>query len=275
VAELDRELMVLNARRLVLSSLLDAAQARYEARAVPLADVFRVTTQLNRVDQDVAAVRRNRRIAVARLNGLLNRTASAAISPSLHRDPVITENDASAWLASALENRPAFAALRARSDLVVAQRRAADAQSDPVWSLGFAYMARFQPSPVGDDLFSLVLGIELPFFANRQTDARLDELTADAMRIEHDRDEVVRQLRAEIETTLEAMARDAHRNSGPAARARPGADSIGVAPRRLSGPVAGRNSELGGRQRGRMEQLMPSKRPDGTVATAPSHRQDR
>jgi outer membrane protein TolC len=204
--ELDRVHEVLEAQREVFSALREAAQARYEARVSQLTDVLRVDTALNGLDQDIARVERSRRIAQARLNGLLNRPSDAAIAPHRGADAVSPEGDADAWLARTIENRPAFEALEARRLLVDAQVAAAEASDDPIFNVGLGWTARFQDAPVGTDLITLSVGVNLPFFSSRRADARVQELLVEDQRIDQDEQALLRQLRADIGTQLEAMA---------------------------------------------------------------------
>lgn len=200
---LNRALSVLEEERMVLSMLLDAARVRYETGVVPLSDVLRASTEINRLDQEILAVERNLRIAVADINGLLNRETTTAIDPAIY--DLETMRGADEWLAAAVENRPAFEAFQAQHLLVLAQAHSAEASDDPVWNLGVSSSIRFQDDPVGAELWSVSFGINLPFFSNRRVDARLDELSARSSQLDFDEEEMIRRLRAEIGSNLEAI----------------------------------------------------------------------
>lgn len=202
---LDRAANVLRQRQAILETLQDAARARYEARAVPLSDVYRVETQISRIEQELLRVARDRSIAQAEFNGLLQRSADAPVETAGVDDVRTVDRGEQYWLERAIAQRPAFAHLDAREDLLGAQERSAEASDDPVWNLGMAYAARFQDAPVGSDLLSLTMGINLPFFSANRADARLDELGALRMGVDADRRELIRRLRADIGTRLEAL----------------------------------------------------------------------
>ena len=189
----------------VLHALRDAAGARYEARAASLTDVFRVETQISRVEQEVLRVSREHAIARAELNGLLQRPPGTQIETTAPTEPVPVEGDIEIWLQRALEQRPAFASLQARESLIAAQQRSAETSSTPLWSIGLAYGARFQDEPIGDDLISLTLGISLPFYSANSADARVEELDAGLTGLDGERRELVRALRSEIGVHLEAL----------------------------------------------------------------------
>ena len=205
IVGLDRMQVTLAARLDVLQALQDAAEARYEARTVPLADVFRVLTQISRVEQEVLRVSRERAIARAQLNGLLQRHPEAVIETTAPGVIVPVEGDLETWTQRALEQRPAFTSFEAHEDVIAAQRRTADTDSNPQWNVGLTYGARFQDEPVGDDLIGLTLGLSLPFYSSNRTEARAEELDAAMGELNGERQELVRMLRSEIGVHLEAL----------------------------------------------------------------------
>ena len=203
IAGLDRAEAVLNDQLVLFDDLREAARGRYEARVVPLTDVLRVETEISRVREILIEVQRNRRTAVAQLNGLLNRAETAPLIAPTARDPVPLARTSEEWLELAVERRPAFDALRARTAAIDARIAAAEANADPVWEVGLGYTARFQDTPVGNDLLSLTLGINLPFFSSNRADAAVNELSALGLEVGFDRDELLRGLRAQIDTQVE------------------------------------------------------------------------
>lgn len=212
----ERAVAALDARARVLEELRGAAQARYEARAATLADVMRVEAERSRVEQQLAQLARERLVALAELNGLLARPADTPleVGPELDASPdagaqgalELTPAAADAWLARALAARPELTRIAVTERALAASERAAEASSAPTWSAGVAYSLRLQDAPVGDDLVSVTLGIELPIFAGHRADARLAELDAQRLALDAERREVERALRASVGMHLAALA---------------------------------------------------------------------
>jgi cobalt-zinc-cadmium efflux system outer membrane protein len=207
----ERAVAALDARARVLEELRGAAQARYEARAATLADVMRVEAERSRLEQQLAQLARERLVAIAELNGLLARPAEAPLDVEAEADleepsAPLTPAAADDWLTRALAARPELVRIAVSEQALAASERAAEASSAPTWSAGVAYSLRLQDAPVGDDLVSVTLGIDLPIFAGHRADARLAELDAQRLALDAERREVERALRAGVGMHLAALA---------------------------------------------------------------------
>ena len=201
----DRATDVLDQQLEAFNTLRDGARGRYEARIVPLTDVLRVETEINRLREVTLGIQSSRRTAVAQLNGLLNRdSGSVVVTYSPRREYVPLTESTEDWVSQAIETRPAFEALRQRQRAIYSQIAAANSAGNPSWEIGVAYSARFQEPPVGSDLLSLSLGINLPFFSSNAAEAEVDELEARSLGSDFDRDELLRQLRSQIAVRVES-----------------------------------------------------------------------
>ena len=202
----DRAFGVLEQQLDAFSALRDGARGRYEAGVVPLTDVLRVDTEINRVRELIVEIERNRRTAVATLNGLLNRPTQTPIETRLlPRDHTPSTETRQQWTELAIQRRPAFEALAARRSAIASGIRAAEAGAMPMWEVGLAYSLRFQEPPLGNDLVSLSFGINLPFFSRARSEAQVDELAARSLAVDYDQDELVRQLEAQVAAHLESV----------------------------------------------------------------------
>lgn len=102
-------------------------------------------------------------------------------------------------LRAAIETLPAVRALDARIAVADADVRIARADKRPDWRVGVSYGRR---APSFGDLASLNVSIDLPLFAGRRQNPRIDASTSQAQSARFDREAGTRELAAALEADL-------------------------------------------------------------------------
>ena len=200
---LDRSLDVLVETRELIRRLERIAEAMYAVGSGRQADVLRAQVEIARMTEDILRMEAMRVAEAARLNGLLDRPATASVSrpalPNLEVSLPVTDS----LIALAVAARPM---LRAAGELVaaaVAEERRAAREIWPDLTLGVIYGQRGMPEGGTERMLSLMVGATVPIWAgSRQKQMRLE---AQAMRemVEADLASITAETRARV---LEILA---------------------------------------------------------------------
>jgi cobalt-zinc-cadmium efflux system outer membrane protein len=112
----ERALEISHAHRRLLETIAASAQARYEVGHATQEEVLRVELELGEIERQRVTLTTERRVSVARLNGLLHRPPAEALPPPpTTATPDLTPPAAlDRLLAEALDARPELAAATAR-----------------------------------------------------------------------------------------------------------------------------------------------------------------
>jgi cobalt-zinc-cadmium efflux system outer membrane protein len=172
----EDSLAVNDSVEVILHHVVAVAESRYQVGKAVQADVLRAQSELLMIDNERLDLERARNEAAARLNGLLDRPAAAAVPKTSTRPalaPVPAERD---LVEQAVARRPDIA--RARAEVRVAQARQALAERENLPELsGWAgYMINLR----GVHTFTLGLSSSLPVFASKRRSALARAAGSDA-----------------------------------------------------------------------------------------------
>ncbi len=161
---------VAQAHRHIMTRMVQSAHARYESGAGRLEDVLRAEAEEAQVLADLEMFKAEERAARADLDALRGRRAGGAPAP-LDTLPVVrVPADAAAWQVAVSDQHPRLRefAARARNSRLAAT--AARRMAWPDLSLQFGY--GFRETLVGnrpqDDMWTAMVGFQLPIFAGQR-----------------------------------------------------------------------------------------------------------
>jgi outer membrane protein, heavy metal efflux system len=161
VAYADRSLVVMQHTLNLLRDFREVSTAMYAVGTSVQQDVLRAQVEVAKMTERISRTTQDRVAAVARLNALLGRDASAAIDAVQLPDSTEALPSADTLTAWALAARPGLRAdgerVAAADAAVLAARRALL----PTMDVGVSYQAR----PMYPDMVSIVIGVSLPVFA--------------------------------------------------------------------------------------------------------------
>ncbi len=187
------------------AELRQVALARYAAGLVEQQDPLAAGVESARLAHHAVLLDRERRVAVARLNALLGRPASAELPPPADDSvapvaPTMAAMDTDSLVRAARTTRPEVQAAVSRVAARVAQRRLAQRSRWPGLMVGVAYDT-YMDEP--ERRTSLELGVELPLFGGRS--ARRQEADAELAVAEAEHRALMLDVEREV---VEALARD-------------------------------------------------------------------
>lgn len=177
---LDRSIDVLVETRELIRQLERIAEAMYAVGSGRQADVLRAQVETARMTEDIVRMQAMRVAEGARLNGLLNRPATALVPrPALSNlDVPLPTTDS--LIALAVVARPMLRAAGEQVSVALAEERRAAREIWPDLTLGVIYGQRGMPEGGRERMLSLMVGATVPIWAgSRQKQMRLE---AEAMR---------------------------------------------------------------------------------------------
>ena len=177
---LDRSIEVLMETRELIRRLERIAEAMYAVGSGRQADVLRAQVETARMTEDILRMEAMRVAEGARLNGLLDRTATASVPrPELpNLDVPLPTTDS--LIALAIAARPMLRAAGERVAAALADERRAAREIWPDLTFGVIYGQRGMPEGGTERMLSLMVGATVPIWAgSRQKQMRLE---AQAMR---------------------------------------------------------------------------------------------
>lgn len=163
----DRATEILAETQQVMLQMENVARALYAVGEGRNADVLRARVQVERMSQDLLMVAAERRGAVARVNGLLNRAHAATVEPEEVPLTSLPIPEVDTLVALAEARRPALRGAAAR---VTAAEASLDASRRLMWpdlQVGVAYGQR-GAAGMTERMGSLMLGSTLPIHASRR-----------------------------------------------------------------------------------------------------------
>lgn len=181
LAYLDRAIDIMRETRALLRQFFDVSSAMYAVGEGLQQDVLQAQIAIAQVTEQITVAEQQRVAGAARLNALIGREATQPVG-ALQLPSGLPLLPALGELAQqAAGNRPAILAARARVDAAEAGRRAAARAKYPDVTVTLGYGQR----PEFEDLFSLMLGVNLPLwsgakYAPREREMRAMRAAADA-----------------------------------------------------------------------------------------------
>lgn len=221
----DRAVDVLTRNRALLVDLAEVATARFAVGRTPQQDVLRAQTEVTRLEEQLAGVDARRVAALAEINAILIRPATAPIVPE-YPEPVralaLAAPASGAFTAAALdaglgEGLPSLAelqeqAVRTRPMLLAhvhrieAARdavRLAERERFPDIDVMLGYGTRWDRS----DMISATVSVPLPVFAGRKQNQAVAEAERELAAEELGHHRMVAELQAEVAARYAALVR--------------------------------------------------------------------
>lgn len=147
----------------LMNSFRRVALTRYSAGLVNQQDALKAEVEIGMLDHDRVILERRRRVAAARLNALLHRSAGSPLPPpAILPEPRFVAIEAEALHSAARSLRPELAAARARVQMRRAQLALAKRGRLPSTSFGVAY-DRFWMEPELRPTVSVSMNLPLLF----------------------------------------------------------------------------------------------------------------
>ena len=178
VYEVDRKLAVMRETLGLIESFQRVARSMYSAGTGRQSDVLRANVEVARMDAEIERMVAMRRVAVARLNAVLNRPADTAVpSTALPALPGSwpDRSELSRW---AEETRPLLARSRTGVEQAETRRRLARKQIWPDFSIGLQYGQRDAGAMGTVRMGSAMIGFNVPIFAGSRQMRLRDEAAA-------------------------------------------------------------------------------------------------
>lgn len=160
-AYVDRALEVMRRTQDLLRGFLEVSTTMYSVGAAVQQDVLRAQVEVARMSEEIARMGQERVATAARLNALLGRAATERIAALDLPEPGGDLPGVDSLLVWGVAGRPALVAGAERVAAAEAALSAARREVFPDFSLGVAYQQR----PQFPTMVSLMVGINLPFFA--------------------------------------------------------------------------------------------------------------
>jgi outer membrane protein TolC len=176
----ERDVEVNGMVRGLLDNLVKLTDAQYRVGKAVQVDLLRAQVELLTTENDGADLERDRQVAIAELNGLLDRPPGAPLGPTSTPPKVLDLPSETQLATRALSERPAVR--RARAALAAAESRARLVRREnyPELSIWTAFMLNVR----GVDTFTVGLSTTLPAFSTvrKRAMSSTAELEAEAAR---------------------------------------------------------------------------------------------
>jgi outer membrane protein TolC len=173
----DAQLETMNATLKLLQDFQGVAKAMYVSGSGRQSDVLRANVETARMQADILRMGTMRKVAAARLNGLLNRAGDTPIERVVIGESIATIPGLDTLRGWAEHSRPMLARARTLIELSQLQRDLAARELWPDFNVGLAYGQR--PEEMGTErMGSLMVGFTVPVFARRRQLRMRDEAGA-------------------------------------------------------------------------------------------------
>jgi cobalt-zinc-cadmium efflux system outer membrane protein len=178
--------------------LVEVSDALYRVGKSTQADLFKAQSELLTVENERLDLERNRDEAIARLNALLDRPASAPLGPTATLPQIVPLPDESELVKRALATSPALG--RARHELAAAESRVALARRErlPDLSVWTGFMLNIR----GTDTFTAGVSSSLPIFATRRERVLVEAADVEVQAARHGLDAARRDAELAVHTAL-------------------------------------------------------------------------
>ena len=202
----DQQLVIAQETLRLLQDIASIANSMYEVGEGRQTDVLRAQVEIARMSEDITRMRTMREAAAARLNALLNRTASSVVeSPALPAFPMRAPS-VDSLIARALLTRPM---IRAGLQEVAAAENASSLARREIWpdlQIGVQYGQR--GAEMGTErMGSLMIGASVPIFATSRQLRMRDEAGAMQAMATADLDAMLADTRGRISETVASLTR--------------------------------------------------------------------
>ena len=202
----DQQLVIAQETLRLLQDIASIANSMYEVGEGRQTDVLRAQVEIARMSEEITRMRTMRVAAAARLNALLNRTASSVVeSPALPAFPMQAPS-VDSLIARALLTRPM---IRAGLQEVAAAENASSLARREIWpdlQIGVQYGQR--GAEMGTErMGSLMIGASVPIFATSRQLRMRDEAGAMQAMATADLDAMLADTRGRISETVASLTR--------------------------------------------------------------------
>lgn len=200
----ERALEVDTHHRNLLEQVRASALAQYTAGRASQQDPLQAEVELAMIDREQLMHETERRLVIARLNGLLHRDPASALPPPPKQlaIPASDPLDNRALLEIALRERPELRGQDARIRRGVAARKLADRAAWPDVGVMAAYDSMWD---VPEHRWMIGVSIDVPLARGRRTGAR-EEADADTDEARFMRERVADEIRVEVYAAIERVA---------------------------------------------------------------------
>jgi outer membrane protein TolC len=177
---------VLHKQRKLMDQVYNSANATYQAGRANQQDLLRITVEISQIDNRVLTATQQQQSAIARINALLNRPATAPLTLHHTTDDAIDLLTLENWQKQALNNAPQLQSIHIAIEQARKQLKLAHQQRIPDLTVMLNYSAvsdhGTSMAANGNDQIYAGLGINLPIWGEkleageRQAIARIREL---------------------------------------------------------------------------------------------------
>lgn len=178
IYEIDEKLAVMRETLGLLEDFQQVAQAMYSSGTGRQSDVLRANVEVARMDAEIQKMVAMRKVAVARLNAVLNRPAETAVPRTVLPAFPASSAEPGTLRSWAEETRPML--LRSKTGVEQAETRQdlARRQIWPNFSLGLQYGQRDAGAMGTSRMGSAMIGFSVPIFAHSRQLRQRDEAAA-------------------------------------------------------------------------------------------------
>ncbi len=176
VGDVDARIVIAEASRERLKRVAASVSERYRVGKGALADVLRANLEITSVEERLAGLRGERRMATARLNTLqaLPPEAPVAVTAIPGEEPMVPS--AAELIRSAETRSPAVAAAAAQVRMADVELQLAVLEKRPDFTVSAYYANRVD----FEDLVGAFVGLNLPFFQPKRLEEKKAEKSAEA-----------------------------------------------------------------------------------------------
>ena len=176
----DHAIDVTGQSRKLLEQFQQIAETKLRAGRAKQQDVLRISVELSSLDQDILNFQRERVIASAQLNTLLDRPVDQPLPDPKDVDFVKTTMELDTLVAQATKSHPSIDAAKAMSAIARERMKLARLSGRPDVSLGVSYAAvdeeGLSPLANGNDQWWVNVGVSMPIWRGRVDAAKREAL---------------------------------------------------------------------------------------------------
>ncbi|MGK7312867.1 MAG: TolC family protein [Candidatus Longimicrobiales bacterium M2_2A_002] len=178
IYEVDRKLQVMRETLGLLKDFQEVARSMYSAGTGRQTDVLRANVEVARMDAEIERMVAMRKVAVARLNAVLNRPAETPVARTVLPALPAQWPDHATLRAWAEETRPMLERSRTGVEQAETRQELARKQIWPDFSIGLQYGQRDAGAMGTARMGSAMIGFSVPIFARSRQLRQRDEAAA-------------------------------------------------------------------------------------------------
>ena len=178
IYEADRKLEVMRETLGLIQDFQAVARSMYESGTGRQSDVLRANVEVARMDAEIERMEAMRKVAVARLNAVLNRPAGTAVPMTVRPTLPGSWPERSELTGWAEETRPLLARSRTGVEQAETRQQLARKQIWPDFTVGLQYGQRDAGAMGTVRMGSAMIGFSVPIFAGSRQLRQRDEAAA-------------------------------------------------------------------------------------------------